>query len=392
MNFKYNKYEILIFLIVIIQIFYQFTATISLIKIIVILISLFVLWSKPYFKLEKKFSLFFLYVAVILISSLINLGNLNYSIKEFLVGIIILTIPLGFYYQITKAGVERSLKLSSNIQKIISLVACIVLIYVFFAGTYVDYGALGIRLSGEAITPSVIALNANLLLMFCLLHFVESRKKIYLLPVVFALVIIILALSKSGIIIALLGFIYVTILKSKYKQMFCIIFFIFILGLMLLPYQDILNLYAEYSDNGSIETLSGRNTIWETCQYLINMNPFLGYGYNSVVVVLPFYMKYFQVDQAHSAYYESMINVGLVGTVLLGMYILKVLVKCIINFSIIRKSMVFSYFFFILLMGLIRGYTEASFSQANNIVEVFLFYISLFLLDFYVKKNKEVIN
>lgn len=383
------KYEFLVSLIFIIPLFYQFAASISIIKTAIILLSFVLLWLDPKIKVKKINIFFILYLITIVVSSITNIGNLNYTITEFINGIIIFIIPIGLFYNIIQKE-DINFTLSYNIQKTITFVSAIVLSYVLLNGSFTDYGTLGIRFSGGVISPSIIALYANLSIIFCLLN-LKKQNRILIFPLTLSFLMLILTLSKNGIIIAVLALIYETVIKKKYILSLSIISVAIILLFIFIPYNNIFNFYLEYTDSGNLESLSGRTIIWETCQSLIDNKPWLGYGYNSAIVILPpiTTRSYFLVEQAHNIYYESMLNIGIIGTVFLFIYILKVIVKCIINFPLIRNNSVLALFFFVVLIGLFRGYTEASFAQANNIIDVSVFFISILLLDYWISpKNK----
>lgn len=394
MRIKFNKYGLLAFIIVAFQILYDLpSGAIAFAKMIIILITIYFLWIESLLKtnfkvLSKQISLlFFLYLISLFFSSFINIGTLDYFLADFLIGLSVLLIPIGFFYiAIQNFQQEKKWTLLFDLQMGIVVGTFVVLIYVALTGHFVDYFGLGKRFMGLSISPSMIALNANILLSYSLLKVVEKIKFKYLVAVLFSLIMIALSLSKSGIILALLTFVYVAIIKKTY--LLTVIVFSLTLGVMLvfLPFEAAFEVLKDYvsSDNNTLETLSGRSDIWEVCQELINAKPLLGYGYNSPVKILPVFYTTFKVDQAHSAYYESMLSVGQIGVLLLAIYILKVFAKCFVFFRIIKSNTILSWLFFVLVIGIVRGSTEASFVQANNIIDIFIFYFSLFILDFYI--------
>ncbi|MFY9477948.1 MAG: O-antigen ligase family protein [Aquabacterium sp.] len=83
----------------------------------------------------------------------------------------------------------------------------------------------------------------------------------------------------------------------------------------------VLGVFAElFSRSGSVQeltSLTGRSSIWDACFLLIKEKPFAGYGLGSVRVELPkvFYDQWGNsAATAHNFLLESMISVGLIGT------------------------------------------------------------------------------
>ena len=95
--------------------------------------------------------------------------------------------------------------------------------------------------------------------------------------------------------------------------------------------KSVMGLVADlFSRSGSVQeltTLTGRSSIWEACWGLIKEKPLFGYGLGSVRVEIPkvFYDQYGNsAATAHNFVLESLISVGLVGTVPLVMLLVAV--------------------------------------------------------------------
>lgn len=403
MKLKKYIFSIIVFEVLLIQIFYELPDMISFVKLFVIFSSFLFIWVIPVLENPQQIRfkniqpLVILYFITIIISSAINVGINNYTIIDALIGLFVLVIPLGFYkYFIQNPNVIASLKQSFRLQRDIAIGAFIILIYVSVTGNFTDFGSLGSRFTGGSISPSIISLNANLLLSFCLLNITKYKKKILLIPIIVSIALILLSLSKNGILITILCFFYVAIINKKYVSTIIVLSIVVVLSFFFLPWVSIVDiLYGYFNSEDALTTLSGRNAIWDVCDTLINKNPIWGYGYNSTVKILaPKVFTLENVNQAHNVYYESMLNLGAVGTIILLVYVLKVIFQCIAKFSVIVNNTILSWFFFVIINFIIRGYTEASFAQANNIIEIFIFFISIFSLDYYLNrlKNRTLMN
>jgi O-antigen ligase len=76
--------------------------------------------------------------------------------------------------------------------------------------------------------------------------------------------------------------------------------------------------FSRTNDPTEISSLSGRAQIWEHSWELITKNPILGYGYNSTKELLGTYKgfaDYLSVDSAHNVYLQSLLSVGILGTI-----------------------------------------------------------------------------
>lgn len=384
MKFKIkDTYPILAFCIIIIQLFYDYPNIIFFAKTPITFISLVILFRQVRLSLSLKYVFIYLYLISVFLSYIYNINSV--PPKDFLVGLSILFIPIGFLNALLINKTEP-LVLNNDLFKIqtyITYGAGLILLYTSIFGSFTEFEGLGVRFMTRAISPSVIALNANLILIFCLLNIGKKNIFFYTLLIVVSFALLVLSISKSGIVISILALLYVGFMRKKYIHILIAFLIITIAFLILLPHLPALEFLSNYLDKDPTQNVSGRSVIWETCEKLINDNFSLGYGYNSAARILTKKFQYFLVEQAHNAYYESMINIGFLGTSILGIYITKVLIKAIRYFSQIRGNTVLSYSLFIIIMQIVRGYTEASFCQANNVIEVTIFLLSIFIIDYY---------
>lgn len=385
---KIKTYSLLAFSIIIVQVFYDFQEAIFFIKTATIILSLIILYKKIRLDLKAKNIFIYAYFISIYLSFIFNLDTTN--LKDFLIGFAVLLVPIGFLNAtlLTKNNQYTS-KAIDSIHLYTVYGAGVVILYTYYSGGFVEYQGLGQRFVTDAISPSIISLNANLVIIYCLLH-INKKRKLLLIPIIVSFILIVLSISKSGIIISLAALVYIGILRKKYVPIGLTLIFMSIIIISIADYLPAYDIIMDYIDSGSIENFTGRTAIWDTCKMLIAKKEICGYGYNSSAGLLTKFFPYFLVEQAHSGYYESMINLGYLGTFVLILYVLKVLTKSIINFSIIRNTPLLSFSFFIVLMELLRVPTEAAFCQANNIVDVFIFFFNLFIIDYYPYKKKNI--
>lgn len=383
---KIKIYSILAFCLIIVQLFYDFQEIIFFIKIAITCLAFVILYQKIKLNLDIKHLFIYAYFTSLSLSFIANINSVN--LKEFIVGFSILLIPIGFLNSILLVKNTQLLrKATSKVQLYIVYGAGIILLYTYISGDFIDYQGLGQRFVTQSISPSIISLNANIVIIFCLLH-INKKRLILLIPIILSVVLIMLSISKSGIIISMFALIYVGIIKKKYLLIGIVSSLLAIILIAISSYWSGFDIILNYIDSGSIDSFTGRSAIWEVCQKLIEKKKILGYGYNTAGGLLTKYFPYFLVEQAHNAFYESMINLGYVGTFILGIYIVKVIIKSIKYFSVIRNNNILSFAFFIVIMELLRAPTEAAFCQANNIVDVFIFFLSLFIMDYYPYKKE----
>ena len=117
---------------------------------------------------------------------------------------------------------------------------------------------------------------------------------------------------------------------------------------------------------GRDDTLTGRTRIWEAVEPYLEARPWLGYGWGalwreeSLITRAMWGVAGFRFPNAHNAYMEAIIQVGVIGLVLLLLVILGVLVTA--GFRVIKRGDIWSAWPLILpFLFLVHGVTESSF-------------------------------
>jgi exopolysaccharide production protein ExoQ len=98
-----------------------------------------------------------------------------------------------------------------------------------------------------------------------------------------------------------------------------------------------------------VYTLTGRLEIWDFVWTKIMESPFLGWGYNSSKVILASYFGFengLMVDSAHNMYLQSLLSVGLLGTLPLVVLLGYLTFKCLA-----KPSPTLAYFLTLVLIG-----------------------------------------
>jgi O-antigen ligase len=152
--------------------------------------------------------------------------------------------------------------------------------------------------------------------------------------------------SIVGLIAGLIGAALVSGVIGTLGFMFVLLALAIIGGALLNPdinnmiLQSLADLFAKTGEVAELTSLTGRGVIWEACWKLFTERPTFGYGLGSVRVVLPLAYS----DQwgnvygtAHNFLLESLISVGVVGTLPLVAVLLLGLIKLLDYFRSLQK-------------------------------------------------------
>ena len=262
-----------------------------------------------------------------------------------------------------------------DIWKGIAWGSSIVLLVSLFFGTTIDY-----RISYNSLSASTIGRNGIIVTMYGLFQlFFIKKNKTSTLFLFFGISMILMAGTKTTIAAALIISGYLIVKMKIYNIKYMIIILVVGTLLVLSPVFDQFTTYINiYLNINQLETLTGRTDIWVPLIELIRDMIWFGYGYNAPSALLT--VEYFDIwngrdiIQAHNAWLQSMLNVGLVGTaVLLFVYIY--LYKELKKIYNINKKLYFILFYMASFL-LIRGITEASFANGSSL-DVFLFSLTI---------------
>lgn len=348
-----------------------------------------------------------LYSLIICISIVPYIVLVHNSYKTFIVSILAFFIPFALFRssfnpEDFKKRVEYFFK-----GLYISFIICLFLILV--TGEYSINIYEGERYVSGELGASVISRIAIFVIFYSfLMIFKNPRLYIYILPLLLALLILILSGSKIG----LASFIFLTFLLLMFmikKKRTYIILILFVCGLVPLllvkPAKRKLKNLIDYfkTNEKSIESLNGRSIIWEDVLKIIDKSKMLGYGYGSPrVVITQSFSPVLKEDprlierdirQAHNAWLESLLNVGILGTFFLSMLLL----KTYLNMSKLLKGwkqkdwFIYLFILLYLIYYTIRSVTEAAFAQASTVEAIVFFSIVIIIRNYYaLQKFNEI--
>jgi exopolysaccharide production protein ExoQ len=151
--------------------------------------------------------------------------------------------------------------------------------------------------------------------------------------------------------------------KRLYAGLFLLSVGILLLAVVLPFGQDtLLKAVSRSGDIGEVTSFTGRTEIWYGVLKLVEMQPWMGYGYASSVFVLPQYVNEigFTTSHAHNLMLQLLLTTGWIGVILFTLAIMGVILRAIVY----RDRIAFAMIAFVLLNGI----TESSgFTTLANI-------------------------
>jgi O-antigen ligase len=135
--------------------------------------------------------------------------------------------------------------------------------------------------------------------------------------------------------------------------------------------EALLRVVSRSGSIGEVTSLTGRTEIWYAVMKLIELKPWMGFGYGSSVFVLPEHTNAvgFTTSHAHNLILQMLLTTGWIGTVLFTLTIAGLILRAVVH----RDRMVFGMLAFVLLNGI----TESSgFTTLANVCS-FAFAIAL---------------
>ena len=260
---------------------------------------------------------------------------------------------------------------------------------------------LNIRLYGLANHPNNLSAMAFLYLILCYIE--RTKSKIMLFHLIATLFVILLAQSKTVMIITLFVLISISIFKitsvngrRKFLSLgFLTLFFSFFIWLI---YVNINFIYSKINSGelGDFDTFTGRSIIWEYTVKYWSLNKLFGYGNDLWNEQMQNGFRLFTNGNyapfhSHNQFYQTLGTSGIMGVIGLSLF------GMIIIYSInkIKGRNKFGLILFALAI-FIRGFTEPVFSNELNDLNIFitlsfLLSILLFLKEDYGGSNN-VIN
>jgi O-antigen ligase len=339
-----------------------------------------------------------LYSLIICLSIIPFLILIDHSIKTYIVSVLAYFVPFALFRPFFnpddfKEQVENFFK-----GLYISFTICLILILI--TGEYAINIYEGERYVSGELGASVISRIAIFVIFYSFLKiFKNPRLYIYIFPLLLSLFILILSGSKIGLASFILLMFLMLMFMFKKKRTY-VILFLFICGLIPVilnkpANKKLKNLvdYVKKNEKG-IESLNGRSIIWEDVWKIIGKSKAFGYGYGSPRVVLTKdYSSIIEKDprlierdirQAHNAWLESLLNVGIIGTFFLLMLLLKTYKNIAYLIKDWKKKDWFIYLLvlFYLIYYTIRSVTEAAFAQASTIETIIFFSIVIIVRNY----------
>lgn len=322
------------------------------------------------------------YVFVILWSSLIN--NEEYPFNNFFVGILILVVPLSSAVVINPT---KKLYYTSFLDGIVKG-AIFTLIYACAFGRYSE-NVLGRRFYCGSITVSVITILLLLVFSYGCVYFKNNKIK-YGSYILFAIIMALISISKSALISIIVIFFVFAIFKGNLKRLLPAVILVGILFLIFVSNEFIATI-QDYIDGNGLKSFTGRDVIWEITISLGLERPLFGHGYNAIALKLDGLTHLENLNQAHNTFVESFYNLGFIGTIILIILFLYPIKMCIQSRKLISNDNNLMLSFMILIIFLLRSFTESGCAQASNLIEVSLFFIVVcYIINFFkIKTNSE---
>lgn len=223
---------------------------------------------------------------------------------------------------------------------------------------------------GGTLHPNPQGANcAVLFLAAIVMRRIDGHHRRFLFGVaVIAFVCLVLTRSRGALIAGLLGFLaYEVLTASRTKQLSWVLLITWITALLfLISYDNVISTLQRailMGREGNVSELSGRTPLWEECLTYVAMRPLHGYGFNAFWTTKTVYeiagSAGWAMAEAHSAYIDIVLGVGLIG---LGVFILLFLFGIKRCFVFYRSNLDMGYAFFcaMLVFGIVNGLIESA--------------------------------
>lgn len=255
------------------------------------------------------------------------------------------------------------------------------------------------RLAGIVGQPNILGRIAAVAIGLCITSLWAKRERRFTLvfPIIALSIWTLLQTQSRASMGALVGALVVTYIVFRHKLRK--LFILSIVGFGLLVFwifsdpnfsQKLSMFIARTGDVQELITLTGRIFIWQSAWTLIAQSPWIGYGYATTRVIIP---QNWDIGasqpqaSSHALLLESLLNVGIVGTVFLIISVIATLV-CILRIS--SKQLQESYpFAFMLLFNLIHGLAERGIVGVPNVGTI-TFVASVAFLSLRGRKRGEI--
>lgn len=210
-----------------------------------------------------------------------------------------------------------------------------------------------------------------------------QRKKMLRGAIIIALIILVTSTSSGANVSAVFGVVIALILSGNvlWAGLLFVLFLILYLNQDLI--QQIIFFIMPGKDLATIETATGRQTMWDAIWILTALRPLVGYGYGCIERVISDYLDW-QINDAHNMYLGIYGSLGIIGSIIFYIFLMSCLVVSWIKRNLKGYCGILSAFSCAMLNGYSFGYLSG---KACSIT--IAFFALVCLTYFYSKYNKD---
>jgi O-antigen ligase len=227
--------------------------------------------------------------------------------------------------------------------------------------------------NGQAVNCAILSLAS--IALYCDQANAKPARWRWLILLCFAFCILLLTRSRTTVAAFMAGFGVFLFINGSWLRRFVIVaipaaMFAFGALLVALPDTGAGKAFSDAMSMGRVTQdttqLTGRLPIWDTVLGAIAEQPMLGYGYGGFWTPQRIweysFIHHWEFNHAHSAYFETMLNVGIVGAGL-GLLILFTTAWGAIRASVATHDVGYRFIAAIIVMSLVHGFADSNFVQ-----------------------------
>jgi exopolysaccharide production protein ExoQ len=263
-----------------------------------------------------------------------------------------------------------------------SMIAVIAVIYELYAGAV--SGKHDVYRFCGTLHPNHQGINSALLLISSLYFWDRTKLRRFAIIAGVALVLLILTKSRTALIAGVVASTVFIALRSSSTRTLITGVIVAAMGLLfitlgvagILP--SALNLLEMGREDSDVTTLTGRDVIWGSAWKFVSQDEsriFTGFAYQSFWtggrVKAISERVFFHISEGHNAYFDTLLETGLIGLVCFLILLLGSLIKWGYN-ARLRGSGVMAFCCAVLLFGVVHGFTESSII-APNFANLFIY-------------------
>lgn len=115
-----------------------------------------------------------------------------------------------------------------------------------------------------------------------------------------------------------------------------------------------------------IQSGSGRVTVWEACLKAWQQSPWFGQGYMVGERNLVIWGSHIAAHSAHNGYMSILVNTGIIGCIIFGIYLFNIIWKCLTNLSSRHIGYEMTVLFILLVAIMVNNYSYPCFGSDWN--------------------------